>query len=443
MNVSKLKTVTGTIAAPFSEISLYQIDRIAKTSSEGFIQEKYVDPSGTNLGTIQYLKPAVEIFGTTKPHSSLFLFHKMAGANTKKTPVLLVHGAGANAWIWCYDPIESITRNTVLFKLAEEGYPTYAISSAATQGSNHFQAEHIAAAIEIIKELHNVDKVDLIATGDGNIPVQIYLASAGRHKWMTPYRNDVRKYLGLGSPNLGIDYQFRYPFSCLVSDMLNYYDFYPFTANSSPLIFSYNPYFMSRNMFGIVLGGSIPENTDTSAFATILEMAYPLDKEPSMNLTVATAGIPYIAPDYSYYYGGWTAYGYSLGINEAVKMGGHTIERIIKNQIPDKIDSFLCIGLDSFFKMAMLPKKESLSQNIVMEKYESFLDEHVYNNVTNEWISNGSTEPFVVSDSIVSLYSMEKTEGFKKKPEKTYFNCNHLDYQSNNDVISWVLNNLG
>ena len=209
MKTKLIKSVSGNKVEPFEQIDLYEIQNKANSSSKGFIQEVFLKNAGTNSGTIQYLKPAIEIFGTETPHSSNFLFHKMEKKQAgSKIPVLLVHGAGANAWIWCYDPIESISKDTLIFKLAENGFPTYAISSACPQGSNYFQAEHIISAIEIIKQETGKDKVNVIATGDGNIPVQLYLSSSTRYPWMRKYDNSVDKYIGLGSPNLGIDYQF-------------------------------------------------------------------------------------------------------------------------------------------------------------------------------------------------------------------------------------------
>ncbi len=176
--------------------------------------------------SVQTHKIVVKAFGSKKPHSRLALLHYAPGydKNTTKNPVLLVHGAGDHAYHgWCHPyhmelpEGQSIEKPGLMQYLSSKGYPVFALTYSHPHGDNFYQAEQIYNAIKRIKEIKKGGKdfkVDIYCHSKGAMATRIYLSSLGNdfpeYKWLTPYKNNVRKVIFAGSPLKGLDTQFRY-----------------------------------------------------------------------------------------------------------------------------------------------------------------------------------------------------------------------------------------
>jgi triacylglycerol lipase len=155
----------------------------------------------------------IKAFGTDAPHSGDALLH-FAGppkGDQRKTPVLLVHGANKNGHFF-WDPKEDGSDKGLAQRLTDDGHPTYAVTFAHNQDDNFIWAEQIANAIAEIKKDTGSDKVDLVAHSKGGVAARIYTSDVRKEGVeSTPYQNDVRRLVLVGSPNKGVDYSFRHP----------------------------------------------------------------------------------------------------------------------------------------------------------------------------------------------------------------------------------------
>jgi triacylglycerol lipase len=155
----------------------------------------------------------INAFGTDAPHSGDALLH-YAGppkGDQTKTPVLLVHGANKNGHFF-WDPKEDGSDKGLAQRLTDEGHPTYAVTFAHNQDDNFVWAEQIANAIAEIKKDTGSDKVDLVAHSKGGVAARIYTSDVRKEGVeSTPYQEDVRRLVLVGSPNKGVDYTFRHP----------------------------------------------------------------------------------------------------------------------------------------------------------------------------------------------------------------------------------------
>ncbi len=162
-------------------------------------------------------------FGTNKPSSNLVLLHFAPdwNKNLKKTPIILVHGAGDNATRgfahpWSFEIPENgkIDKPGLMQYLAKMGYPVFAVTFSHPQGDNFIQAHQLSIAINRVKQVTKSKKVDLVCHSKGAMSVRIYTSDLGKdypeYSWINSYKKDVRKIVFLASPLKGIDTQFRY-----------------------------------------------------------------------------------------------------------------------------------------------------------------------------------------------------------------------------------------
>lgn len=184
--------------------------------------------------------------GPTRPEARFALLHhgpKTATLNcdTSRAPVVLVHGAMQNANVWLApggnDGAGGVypgTTQTTGFVQALEAQNicTYAITYNNFHGDNFNQAINLANAIARVKALTGRPKVNLVAWSKGVLSVDLYLSNvASWNDWGPKYfeqiaaeqarhvpafRNDVRTYVALSGPHLGIDLNFRHPFNDLL-----------------------------------------------------------------------------------------------------------------------------------------------------------------------------------------------------------------------------------
>lgn len=152
------------------------------------------------------------------PHSGRFLLYYAPGWDTgPKSVVLLAHGANDQADRAWANPGESgdfgCGQNScpdtgLMQDLAATGHRVFAVSHAHNQGDNYFWALQIADAIDIIRARTGVDKVDVVGWSKGVMSSRMY--ASGLMDGQLAYRDDIRRLVLIGGPNLGFDYIFRY-----------------------------------------------------------------------------------------------------------------------------------------------------------------------------------------------------------------------------------------
>ncbi|MFY0534475.1 esterase/lipase family protein [Nannocystis pusilla] len=155
--------------------------------------------------------------------------------------MLLVHGALQNGNVWLFPggragsgaAYPGTTQKTGFVQALEAtGRCTYAITFGNFHGDNYSQATNVANAIDRIKELTGQPKVDVIAWSKGVLSVDLYAGdvaawddfgpkhferlAAEQAKRVPAFGEDVRVYVPLSGPHLGIDLNFRHPYDDLL-----------------------------------------------------------------------------------------------------------------------------------------------------------------------------------------------------------------------------------
>lgn len=158
-----------------------------------------------------------------------------------KTPVLLVHGSLQNGNVWIQPNGDDGAGNTYpdtphqtgfVQALEAAGTCTYGVTFGNFHGDNFNQAINLANAIRRVKALTGRPKVDVIAWSKGTIAADVYMSDAAawtdwgpkyfealaaeQAKRVPAFQNDVRAYIALSGPHLGIDLNFRHPYDDLV-----------------------------------------------------------------------------------------------------------------------------------------------------------------------------------------------------------------------------------
>lgn len=184
--------------------------------------------------------------GPTRPEARFVLLHhgpKTASltCDTTRAPVLLVHGAMQNGNVWIRPSGDDGAGNLYPGMTQKDGFVqaleaedicTYAITFGNFHGDNFNQAINLANAISRVKELTGQAKVNLVGWSKGVVSVDLYLANvsswqdwgpryfeqlaAEQAKHVPAFRSDVRTYVALSGPHLGIDLNFRHPFNPLL-----------------------------------------------------------------------------------------------------------------------------------------------------------------------------------------------------------------------------------
>ena len=205
---NKVISNEGDLRIPYEIIGKYKDSRfwteteLIKGKQRKFIQEKF-----NHLIEHKEME-IVNFFGTSQPHSSLFLLHHFKPENPiNKRPILFVHGASHNAQLsWC---LGRHVEAGIHFFMKKENYEYFAITFAHAHGDNHLQAIQVYNAILRIQEITKCQKVDVIAHSKGGVPTRLYLSNYSA-KYGAPYLENVQKYIMLGTPNKGNDYIFRH-----------------------------------------------------------------------------------------------------------------------------------------------------------------------------------------------------------------------------------------
>ena len=204
----------------------------------------YNDPCAGQAGMTG--APACPARGPTRPEARFVLLHhgpETASLNcdTTKTPVLLVHGALQNGNVWLApggndgmgNAYPGTTQTTGFAQALEStGTCAFAVTFGSFHGDNFNQAIHLSNAVARIREITGAAKVDLVAWSKGVVSADLYLADVAswddwgpRHfeqlaaeqaRRVPRFEADVRTYVALSGPHLGIDLNWRHPYNNLL-----------------------------------------------------------------------------------------------------------------------------------------------------------------------------------------------------------------------------------
>lgn len=283
-----------------------------------------------NARTKQRDKEIIAAFGSDSPHSGDALLHYAGsppqGVVQQQTPVLLIHGATKTGNFW-WDPSEDGKDQGLAQKLRDSGHETYALTFANNQDDNFLWAEQIANAIAEIKKKTGADKVDIVAHSKGGVPAKLYVSNVRKEGVeATPYQEDVRRVVLVGTPNGGIDYSFRHP-----------------SANYAILSPAGKMINAPVSWEGALLYG-LPQDVSENGFSQDGPDYFPGQRQLLADLSKEHLLDPTEPDWYTTYHGGQGFLSYSKGIKHYIKEGDNVIERLKQHPIPKSIEVAVLAG---------------------------------------------------------------------------------------------------
>lgn len=301
--------------------SLYwdKIETYRNTKSP-FVQEKYLNKSRHENEEI------VSAFGDKFPKTSDFLLHyaKNWNTNTGKV-VILIHGASDNAtraWILPESLQGNMSVRGLVDDLVSSNFRVFAITFPHKHGNLFYEAQHLASAIKIVKNVTGTEKVVLIGHSAGGVVARLYLTDFRLSGNWDKYGNDVETLITLASPHGGQDYIFRHT-------EMNYFYMQDEMLANAPTSWDKILY------YGVWI--------DTYKFS-IYDQYFPMQQQLLANLT-GIHPIKMTSPDYyTTLYGGQGFVSHSLGINEAIQRGGNFINNLKKYPLPPDVNVILIAG---------------------------------------------------------------------------------------------------
>lgn len=270
-------------------------------------------------------------FGTRFPDADAYLLHYARGWNSNRheVPVLLVHGAGLDAT--SYTNLWDMGYTGLQQQLVSLGYRVFSVTFSHSHGDNFYQAMQLADAIDRIKKLTGAGTVDVVAHSKGGIAARIYMSNMSA----AAYRNDVRRLVMLGVPNLGTDFAFRNP---SISYLI-------YTAGGNGVIAWDKLIYLAATVDitprSIYAGGGFPGQS---------QILYRWDNE--YNLDVSQQDW------WTTYYGGSGYVSHSQGIEAALLTGGYLISELEKHSLAPDIELSVLAGESHSF--AMIPLQTSI-----------------------------------------------------------------------------------
>lgn len=273
----------------------------------------------------------IQIFGTDQPDTDTFLLHRAPGwdKNPAAVPVLLVHGAGLDAS--SFTNLYNLGNIGLQQQLVSLGYRVFSVTFPHSHGNNYYQAEQLVAAIDRVKQFCQVPQVDLVAHSKGGIACRIYLSNLA----VTPYQGDVRRFVMLGVPNLGIDFAFRNP---AVSYLI-------FMAGGNGVI----------AWDKIAHLGTMIDVTDRSiyhdgAFPGQSQLLYRWDGVHPLDMTQQDW--------WTTYYGGNGFFSHSRGIEQAIEDGQRLIYQLEKQPVDSTVEISTLAGNNNL--LGLMPLQSSI-----------------------------------------------------------------------------------
>lgn len=271
-----------------------------KDNLHQFVQEKYLNKSRHENTEI------VEAFGSKFPATSTFLFHygKKWRENKGRT-VILIHGASDNAtraWV-APEMMQGIPETPGLLSALESaGYRVFAITFPHKHGNLFYEAEHIASAVGLARNLTAAEKVTLISHSAGGLAARIYVSNYRLTPGYTLYRGDVEHIITLATPHRGQDFGFRHP-------EYNYFLMGDEMVANAPMSWDKTLYY-----------GKWLNTFEFSIFSD----NFPMQQQVLYDWTYKYPVNFMVSPDwYTTYHGGQGFVSHSMGIKDAVMRGGN------------------------------------------------------------------------------------------------------------------------
>ncbi|MDD2715055.1 MAG: hypothetical protein PHW04_04060 [Candidatus Wallbacteria bacterium] len=400
-SITPVRTLDGHDVLPWERIECLQ-DKSSNFKVEAFHEKSHLTH-----------KVLLKVFEDETPSSGTFALHFAPGWNNDsgRNPILLVHGAGDNAYrAWVHPcsnelgPEDTIKYPGLMQYLSGEGFQVFAITFAHPHGDNLYQAEVLADAIQRIRKVLNREsdssfKVDLISHSKGGFPVFCYLSSIGKqcagYQWLTPFRGDVGRYIALACPFKGTDMMFRYyMYNLSVVE----------TGSAAPLAPKSMVYMMQNLDF----------RTYNRMFTGQLQVLHNFfnDEDP-IPFTPASATTDMNLTMNALYFGGTSAFLSSDGIDKAIIAGGNLVQKLNKTGADPSVKITVLCGTNNLFD----PDMEYCSQNMPLGE-------------------------LIPSDGVVYQQSGEYTDGICRRGAplimKKVLYLNHLNISFHDTVKGYV-----
>ena len=289
----------------------------------------------------QFYPQTKDAFGSEKPPSRDFLLYMAPGWDRGEgVPVLLIHGANDDATRRFARPESTLSKDHLAVPglmqfLSNKGFRVFAISFSHYHGDNLYQGEHIANAIKRIRKLlgqgsNQGFQVDLLSFSKGLMAARCYLQSAGQYyhkKHLTAYRGDVRRFVSIGGPIVGIDLPYRY----YLYNLNIHSQKIPAPLGAAKL--RIGP-FMQKTEKNHILSGLWPGQLQMIHDLRLLGIPYgPLSLTADANLSGR------VLRD-----GGKTLFLESKGLDQARKAGGNLVEVLNNRGLPPGVEAILIAG---------------------------------------------------------------------------------------------------
>lgn len=255
------------------------------------------------------------------PDSSICLLHTAPwDSDGYPVPVILIHGAGINGNSWVVD-FKNEGEGLARF-LRKKGFRVFAVTFSHTHGENMIQAAQIARVVDIVCERTGCKKVDLVCHSKGGIVCRTWLQG------MTdvPFRGNVRRLILSGVPNLGTDQVFRHPLLSIISHSLGV---------SNVVAYDY------MWPMGVITNTTLESIYGDGSFKGQTQLLYEWADSVPLNL---------LEPEVqTTYYGGWSLFGHSRGIKQAIADGGFYLQKLNKLKFPQQVEVAIMAGSKHYF----------------------------------------------------------------------------------------------
>lgn len=329
----------------------------------------------------------VKAFGTDKPASTDFLLHD-AGAPTElkhQTPILLIHGANITATRSWADPEGDGKKTGLMQYLKGKGFRVFAVTFANKHGDSFVWSSHVGRAIERIKQITGVEKVDALGHSKGGFTLRMFVSNV--YNKNNPFKKDIRRAVFVAAPHRGIDYSFRHP---VINWAL-------YENDDDPL--KYAPMSWDEMIWKGKWVPSTEMSLSGEYFPGQLQMIAKFDKIHPLSVGEQDW--------YTTYYGGTGLVSKSKGIDYYIKKGGNLVEKIKKSPVDPSVQFSNLVG-----------------------------------NAPNvPGLLNELSGP---SDGVVFVKSTKASEDMTglgaKLIEEKVFALNHLELVSNPKAMDWIAN---
>lgn len=266
----------------------------------------------------------ITMFESKRPRSDQYLLHRAPGWDRAPCPIplILVHGAALDAG--SFANLFAMGHTGLQQHLLELGHRIFAVTFSHSHGDNLLQAEILADAIQRVRTACRVPQVDVVAHSKGGIAARIYLSGLSR----TPYRGDVRRFVTIGTPHLGLDWAFRNPTTAFMIYLACGNGAIAWDRILSPMGF------LDVRDRSIYADGCFPGQCQ---MLYNWEEVYPLD--------------PTQTDWWTSYHGGWGYISHSRGLQQALEAGGQLISRLEQKGLEPGIELAVLAGSSHIFDL--------------------------------------------------------------------------------------------